>query len=108
METRFKDHLIEGFKHFWNLTFVTSIWKKSSDAGGVKGSGRYIQLNISWGENNLKDSMYYIFCQEEKKNLEIGDMGSKVEREKERRKFKKRDRVYSWVLCLIQKEKMKI
>ena len=67
METRFKDHLIEGFKHFWNLTFVSSKWKKSSDAGCIKSSGRHTQRNISWGENNLKDSMYYIFYQKEKK-----------------------------------------
>ena len=26
----------------------------------------------------VKDLMYYIFCQEGKKNLEIGDMGSKI------------------------------
>ena len=78
--------------------------KKSSDAGCIKSSGRHTQRNISWGENNLKDSMYYILYQKEKKNLDIGDMGSKVEREKERRKFKKRD---SLLLTLMSYTKRK-
>lgn len=39
-------------EHFWNLTFVSSIWKESSDAGGINGSGTYTQLNVSWGETN--------------------------------------------------------
>ena len=63
----------------------------------------YLEVKIIW---KIQCTIYSV--KKEKKNLEIGDMGSKVGREKERRKFKKRDRVYSWVLCLIQKEKMKI
>lgn len=73
-------------EHFWTLTFVSSIWKKSSDAGGINGSGRHTQLNISWGEtNHERFNILYILSR--KKNLDIGDMGSKVGRKKERRKF---------------------
>lgn len=43
----------------------------------------------------VKDLMYYIFCQEGKKNLEIGDVGNKIlEGRKNEESFKK-ETVYS-------------
>ena len=55
-------------ENFWNLTCVSSIWKKSSDAGGINGSGTYTQLNISWGETNRERfNVLYILSRREKK-----------------------------------------